>query len=148
VSWELGGDVSFFGQGGSQTGEYERIVYLLPLDGANRDHHKQETDGEGKSKIYLEGAKQRKDLTGQKNVPLPRKAIVRADIALKSMKDGKQEISDIGNFGFAFATGGGLLGILGAIPEIGTRMKIPATAVSIPVRDWTPCSADWADGST
>jgi hypothetical protein len=143
VSWELSGETSFFGQGSSQSGEYNQVVYLLPLDGANRDHHKQETDAKGESKIYLEGAKQKKDLNGQKVVPLPRKAVVRADVALKNMKDSKQEVSDIGNFGFGFATGGGLLGILGAIPEIGFRMKIPVTAVFVPVRDWTPCSADW-----
>lgn len=143
VSWELSGETSFFGQGSSQTGEFEQVVYLLPLDGANRDHHKQETDAKGESKIYLEGGKQKKDLNGQKVVPLPRKAVVRADVALKNMKDSKQEVSDIGNFGFGFVTGGGLLGILGAIPEIGFRMKIPVTAVFVPVRDWTPCSADW-----
>ena len=143
VSWELGGDVSFAGQGSSQTGEYEQIVYLLPLDGKNRDHHKQETDDTGKSEIYLEGAKQKKDLTNAKVVPLPRKATVRADIALKNMKDSKQEVSDIGNFGFGVATGGGLLGIIGSLPEIGFRMKIPAVAVNVPIRDWTPCSADW-----
>ena len=143
VSWELGGDVSFSGQGSSQSGEYDQVVYLLPLDGNNRDHHKQETDDSGKSEIYLEGGKQKKDLTDQKVVPLPRKAVVRADIALKSMKDSKQEVSDIGNFGFGVATGGGLLGIVGALPEIGFRMKIPAVAVNVPIRDWTPCSADW-----
>ena len=144
VSWELSGETSFAGQGSSQTGVYEQIVYLLPIDGANRDHHKQETDANGESKIYLEGAKQKKDLNGLKVVPLPRKAVVRADVALKNMKDTKQEVADIGGFTIGTATGGGsLLGLLGSIPEIGFRMKIPVTAVAVPVRDWTPCSADW-----
>ena len=143
VSWELTGETSFYGQGSSKTGEYDQIVYLLPLDGANRDHHKQETDANGESKIYLEGGKQKNDLNNMKVVPLPRKATIRADVALKNMKDTRQEVSDIGNFGFGVITGGGLLGILGSIPEIGFRMKIPVTAVNVPVRDWTPCSADW-----
>jgi hypothetical protein len=143
VSWELQGELSFAGQGSSKSGEFDEVVYLLPVDGANRDHHKQETDANGESKIYLEGGKQKKDLTGQKVVPLPRKATVRADIALKNMKDSKQEVTDIASFGLGVATGGGLIGIMSAIPEIGFRMKIPVTAVSVPVRDWTPCSADW-----
>ena len=144
VSWELSGETSFFGQGSSKTGQYEQIVYLLPIEGANRDHHKQETDASGESKIYLEGAKQKKDLNGLKLVPLPKKAIVRADVALKNMKDTKQEVADVAGFTIGTATGGGsLLGLLGSIPEIGFRMKIPVKAVAIPVRDWTPCSADW-----
>ena len=143
VSWELGGEVSFKGQKSSETGEYEQVVYLLPLDGANRDHHKQETDANGESKIYLEGNKQKRDLTNEKVVPLPKRAKVRADVALKNMKDTKQETADIGGFALGVVTGGGLIGILSALPEIGFRMKIPVVAVSVPIRDWTPCSEDW-----
>ena len=143
VSWELGGEVSFAGQRSSKTGVFDQTVYLKTLDGVTEDYHRQETDANGESKIYLEGTKQRKDLSNQKVVPYPKKAVVMADIALKNMKDTKQEIADVGGMALGVATGGGLLGIFGAIPEIGFRMKLRVAAVTIPVRDWTPCSEDW-----
>lgn len=142
VSWELGGEVSFKGQNSSQTGAFDQVVYLLPLEGNNRDHHKQETSKNGTAEIYLEGAKQKEDLNNQKVVPLPKLATVRADIALKNMNDTKQEITDVGSMGVGFATGG-LVGILSALPELGFRAKIPVVAVKVPIRDWTPCSEDW-----
>jgi hypothetical protein len=145
VSWELGGEVSFKGQNSSKTGEFEQVVYLLPKDGEPRDQHKQETGANGISEIYLEGAKQKEDLNGQKVVPLPKMATVRADIALKNMSDSKQEAVDVGSFGVGLAASGGPtpLGILSALPELGFRAKIPVVAVKVPIRDWTPCSEDW-----
>lgn len=143
VSWELGGEVSFAGQQTSKTGVFDQVVYLDPVDGANRDHHKQETDANGDSKIYLEGGKQKRDLNKEPVVPLAKKATIRVDVALKNMKDSKQELADIGSLTIGVATGGGILGIISALPEIGFRTKIPVAAVKIPIRDWQPCSDDW-----
>lgn len=142
VSWELHGETSFSGQKSAQTGEYEQVVYLLPLEGNNRDHHKQETSRSGTSEIYLEGAKRKEDLSNQKVVPLPKLAIVKASVALKNMKDTKQEAVDVLSMAIGVSTGG-LVGMLGALPELGFRAKLPVVAVKIPIRDWTPCSEDW-----
>ncbi len=143
VSWELGGDVSFKGQNSSKTGVFDPVVHLIGTS-PTRDFTKQETDGNGESKIFIEGNNQKRDLSNEKVVPLPKKAKVRADIAMKNMKDSKQEMADVGGFALGTFIGGVTpLGILSAIPEIGNRLKIPVTAVTVPIRDWIPCSEDW-----
>jgi hypothetical protein len=143
VSWELGGDVSFKGQNSSETGVFDAIVHLIGTS-PSRDFTRQETDGNGESKIYIEGGKQKQDLTNQKLVPLPRKAKVRADIALKNMKDSKQEMADVGGVAFGIMMGGiSPVGILSTIPEIGNRMEIPVSSITVPIRDWQPCTEDW-----
>jgi hypothetical protein len=142
ISWDLGGEVSFKGQNSSKTGEFDQIVFLKSPDGA--DYTKLETNGNGESRVNLEGGKQKVDLTNEAVVPHNKKAVIRADIALKNMKDSKQEAADLGGFGLGIAVGGVTpLGIISAIPEIANRMKIPAASATVPIRDWTPCSEDW-----
>ncbi len=75
---------------------------------------------------------------------MPKKTKVRADVALKNMKDTKQGTTDLGGFSLGILIGGVTpIGILSAIPEIGNRMKVPVVSVSVPIRDWMPCSEDW-----
>jgi hypothetical protein len=62
---------------------------------------------------------------------------------MKNMKDSKQELADLGGFTLGVITGGGIVGILSAVPEIGNRMKLPVASIKIPIRDWQPCSEDW-----
>jgi hypothetical protein len=142
ISWDLGGDVSFKGQNSSKTGEFDQIVFLKSPDGG--DYTKLVTNDAGESKIYIEGGKQKRDLTNLALVPLTKHAIVRADVAMKNMSDSKQEAADVGGFALGIAVGGvSPLGIISAIPEIFNRMKIPVKMVSVPIRDWQPCRDDW-----
>jgi hypothetical protein len=142
ISWDLGGEVSFKGQNSSKTGEFDQIVFLKSPDGSNVT--KLVTNDAGESRVYIEGGKQKRDLTNLALVPLTKHATVRADVAMKNMSDSKQEAADVGGFTLGIAVSGVTpLGIISAIPEIFNRMKIPVKMVSVPIRDWQPCRDDW-----
>lgn len=142
VSWDLDKSINLGRNSSGSINSYDDVVHLIGTS-PTRDFTKQESDATGENKIYIEGGHQKVDLTNQKVVPVPKKAKVRADVALKNMKDSKQEMADVGGFALGVVMGGGILGILSAIPEIGNRMKVPVVSVSVPIRDWMPCSEDW-----
>jgi hypothetical protein len=142
VSWEMDNSVNIGRNSKGYMNSVDDVAHLIGTT-PTRDFTKQETDANGVNKIYIEGGFQKEDLSNKKVVPVPKKAKVRADVALKNMKDTKQEKADIGGFALGVVMGGGILGILGAIPEIGNRMKVPVVSVSVPIRDWMPCSEDW-----
>ncbi len=144
VSWEMDNSINIGRNSSGSMNTFDDVVHLIGTT-PTRDFTKQESDANGENKIYIEGGHQKVNLENQKVVPVPKKAKVRADVALKNMKDSKQEMADVGGFGLGILMSGGPtpLGILGAIPEIGNRLKIPVTAVSVPIRDWQPCSEDW-----
>jgi hypothetical protein len=143
TTWELGN------RGQTTNIEGADVVYLGTADKSSAD--KQQTDGNGVTTAKLTGKGQRRDLSNEKLVPLPKKVKLTISIAQKSMKDTKQESADLAAHGLGtgmLLVGGAsppgwLLLVVGGIPEMTNRMKLKAYAVVVPIRDWTPCSEDW-----
>ncbi len=143
TTWELGN------RGQMTNLEGGDIVYLDSLDRSSAD--KQQTNGNGVTTIKLTGKGQRRDMSNEKLVPVPKKVKLTVSIAQKNMSDIKQEGADLAAHGLStgmlIAGGatppGWILLVVGGIPEMTNRMKLSAFGVIVPVRDWQPCSEDW-----
>ena len=144
ISWELTGAASFFGQGSSKTGKFDRFVTMKsPDSNANADPAKQITDDNGESKMNLVGGTRNATLINKPVVPVRKKAGVMASVSFKSSRDVAQNWLDIGGATLG-VYGNPITGVLGSLPEIGFRTKWTIGSLTVPVKDWELCTSDWA----
>lgn len=115
-------------------------VLVDAVDKTRGDTSRQRTNELGENKIKLTGKPQARNLEQEPVVPLATKADLRVSIATEKMDAGK-DIPKI----FSFGLGGkfGPAAIVEIAPEILGKMALRSFRVSVPVRDWQPCSEDW-----
>lgn len=115
-------------------------VMIDAVDAVKRDISRQVTDGLGENKIKLTGKPQAKNLEQEPVVPQAKKADLTVSVATENM-DASEDIPKI--FWFGFEGDFGLKAIFEVIPDILAKMPLKTYKVSVPVRDWQPCSEDW-----
>lgn len=132
VEWE----VMLTGKG------YERFTSVPTfVDTLDRgDISRQVTDANGKNTIKLTGKPQPSDLTGLPVVPLPKKVNLRAKFALDKI-DAQKDIGKIVKLGLGTAIDP--LSVIEWVADFVTKIPLKASQVTLPVRDWQPCTADW-----
>ncbi len=115
-------------------------VIVDAVDKTRGDTSRQRTNELGENKIKLSGKPQARNLEQEPVVPLATKADLRVSIATEKM-DASKDIPKI----FSFGLGGkfGPAAIVEIAPEILGKMALRSFRVSVPVRDWQPCSEDW-----
>ncbi len=111
------------------------------VDAANGgDISRQKTDEKGENTVVLTGKPQPYDMTRMAVVPLPKKVNLRAKFALEKM-DAKKDIPKIVKLGIG--TSIDPLSVLELVADMVMKMPLKSTELSVPVRDWQPCTADW-----
>lgn len=115
-------------------------VIVDAVDKTRGDTSRQRTNELGENKIKLTGKPQATNLEQEPVVPLATKADLRVSIATEKM-DANKDIPKI----FSFGLGGkfGPAAFIEIAPEIMGKMALRSFRVSVPVRDWQPCSDDW-----
>lgn len=115
-------------------------VIVDAVDKTRGDTSRQRTNELGENKIKLTGKPQARNLEQEPVVPLATKADLRVSIATEKM-DAAKDIPKI----FSFGLGGkfGPAALIEIAPEILGKMALRSFRVSVPVRDWQPCSDDW-----
>ena len=115
-------------------------VIVDAVDKTRGDTSRQRTNELGENKIKLTGKPQARNLELEPVVPLASKADLRVSVATEKMDAGK-DLPKI----FSFGLGGkfGPAAIIEIAPEILGKMALRSFRVSVPVRDWQPCSEDW-----
>jgi len=115
-------------------------VLVDAVDKTRGDTSRQRTNELGENKIKLTGKPQATNLEQEPVVPLATKADLRVSIATEKM-DASKDIPKI----FSFGLGGkfGPVAFIEVAPEILGKMALRSFRVSVPVRDWQPCSDDW-----
>jgi hypothetical protein len=115
-------------------------VMVDAVDKARGDTSRQRTNELGENKIKLTGKPQARNLEQEPVVPLATKADLRVSVATEKM-DASKDLPKI----FSFGLGGkfGPAAIIEIAPEILGKMALRSFRVSVPVRDWQPCSEDW-----
>jgi hypothetical protein len=123
---------------------YSRYTgYPVMLDAVDRtrgDISKQVTDDLGENKIKVTGKPQARNLEQEPVVPQAKKAELTVSVATENM-DASEDIPKI--FWFGFEGDFGLKALIEVIPDILAKMPLKTYRVSVPVRDWQPCSDDW-----
>lgn len=122
--------------------DYDKFTSLPTfVDAADRgDISRQVTDSAGKNTIKLTGKPQPADLTGLPVVPLPKKVNLRAKFALDKI-DAQKDIGKIVKLGLG--TSIDPLSVIEWVADFVTKIPLKASQVTVPVRDWQPCTADW-----
>lgn len=115
-------------------------VLIDAVDPVRRDISRQKTDKEGANKIKLTGKPQAKNLEGEPVVPKDKKADLTVSVATEDM-DAAADLQKI--FWFAFEGDFGIKAFLEVLPDILSKMALKTFKVTVPVRDWQPCSEDW-----
>lgn len=115
-------------------------VIVDAVDKTRGDTSRQRTNDLGENKIKLTGKPQIRNLEQEPVVPLGTKADLRVSIATEKM-DASKDIPKV----FSFGLGGkfGPAALIEIAPEILGKMALRSFRVSVPVRDWQPCSEDW-----
>ena len=115
-------------------------VIVDAVDKTRGDTSKQRTNELGENKIKLTGKPQAENLEQQPVVPFATKADLRVSIATEKM-DASKDLPKI----FSFGLGGkfGPQALIEIAPEILGKMALRSFRISVPVRDWQPCSEDW-----
>jgi hypothetical protein len=115
-------------------------VMVDAVDKARGDTSRQRTNELGDNKIKLTGKPQARNLEQEPVVPRATKADLRVSVATEKM-DASKDLPKI----FSFGLGGkfGPAAIIEIAPEIMGKMALRSFRVSVPVRDWQPCSEDW-----
>lgn len=115
-------------------------VLVDAVDKTRGDTSRQRTNELGENKIKLTGKPQARNLEQEPVVPLATKADLRVSIATEKM-DASKDLPKV----FSFGLGGkfGPAAIIEIAPEILGKMALRSFRVSVPVRDWQPCSEDW-----
>ncbi|MEP7149977.1 MAG: hypothetical protein ABI857_13950 [Acidobacteriota bacterium] len=126
------------GHGSSKFGAYP--VVILADDKKKQDISIQVTNALGENKITIYGKPQAENLELVPVVPRAKKAALRVSVATERM-DASDDIPKI--FWFGFAGDFGLKAIIEVVPDILAKMALKTYKVSVPVRDWQPCSEDW-----
>ncbi|HMJ07991.1 MAG TPA: hypothetical protein VK468_03240, partial [Pyrinomonadaceae bacterium] len=115
-------------------------VMIDAVDAAKRDISRQVTDGLGENKIKLTGKPQARNLEQEPVVPQAKKARLTVSVATENM-DAKDDIPKI--FWFGFEGDFGVKAFVELAPDIISKMALKTFKVTVPVRDWQPCSEDW-----
>jgi hypothetical protein len=133
VSW----DVLLSGRG------YEKFTSVPTMvDAENRgDISRQTTDANGKNTIKLTGKPQPEDLRNKPIVPLPKKVDLRVKFALDKM-DAKKDIFKVVKLGLGTAIDPA--SVIEWVADLAMKIPLKSYNVSVPVRDWQPCTDDWA----
>jgi hypothetical protein len=126
------------GTGYSKFGGYP--VTIVADDKKRGDISRQVTDDLGENKITLFGKPQDRNLEQEPVVPRAKKAALNVSVATEDM-DASEDIPKI--FWFGFEGDFGLKAIIEVVPDILSKMALKTYKVSVPVRDWQPCSDDW-----
>ena len=126
------------GSGYSKFGGYP--VTIVADDKKRQDIYLQVTNDLGENKITLFGKPQDRDLRQEPVVPRAKKAALTVSVATENM-DAAEDLPKI--FWFGFEGDFGLKAFVEIIPEILAKMALKTYKVSVPVRDWQPCSEDW-----
>lgn len=134
VKWE----VMLEGSGYSRYTGYPVLVDAV--DPVRRDISRQKTDKQGVNKIKLTGKPQAKNLEREPLVPKDKKADLTVSVATEDM-DAKDDLQKI--FWFGFEGDFGVKAFLEVLPDILAKMALKTFKVTVPVRDWQPCSDDW-----
>ena len=134
VKWE----VVLEGSGPERYSRYP--VTIVADDGKRGDISKQVTNDLGVNKITLFGKPQARNLENEAVVPQAKKAGLNVSIATEDM-DASDDIPKI--FWFGFDGDFGLKAFIELIPDLAAKMALKTYKVSVPVRDWQPCSEDW-----
>jgi hypothetical protein len=115
-------------------------VEILSDDKSKGDTSRQKTDALGENKITLGGRPQGRDMENEPVVPWARKVALTVSVATESM-DASEDLPKI--FWFGFEGDFGLKAFIEIVPDILAKMALKTYKVSVPVRDWQPCSEDW-----
>lgn len=115
-------------------------VLIDAVDPVRRDISKQKTDKQGVSKIKLTGKPQAKNLENEPVVPKDKKADLTVGVATEDM-EAKDDLQKI--FWFGFDGDFGVKAFLEVLPDIMAKMALRNFKVTVPVRDWQPCSEEW-----
>lgn len=115
-------------------------VMIDAVDATRRDVSKQVTDSLGENKIKLTGKPQARNLEQEPVVPQAKKADLTVSVATENM-DASEDIPKI--FWFGFEGDFGVKAFIELAPDILAKMALKTFKVSVPVRDWQPCSDDW-----
>ena len=134
VKWEP----IMVGSGPSKFSRYP--VVILADDKKKQDISIQVTNELGENKITLFGKPQERNLEQEPVVPQAKKAGLNVSVATESM-DASDDIPKI--FWFGFEGDFGVKAFVELVPEILAKMALKTYKVSVPVRDWQPCSEDW-----
>lgn len=110
--------------------------------GTDRDPEDQVTNEEGISEMYLVGASKIPSVALSRAMLVEKQANVLVGIRLKSSKNVKQNLIDIGGTALNLAASGPLA-LLIAVPELGFRLPYAAAHATIPVTDHEPCNGQW-----
>jgi hypothetical protein len=121
---------------------YSRFTdYPVMIDALDRgDVSRQITNDLGENKIKLTGKPQARDLEQEPVVPKAKKAALTVSVATENM-DASEDIPKI--FWFGFEGDFGVKAFIELAPDILAKMALKTFKVSVPVRDWQPCSEDW-----
>lgn len=132
VSWE----VLLSGKG------YERFTSVPTfVDAENRgDISRQTTDSNGKNTVKLTGKPQPYDLTGEAVVPMPKKVSLRVKFAMDKM-DAKKDLFKVAKLGLGTAIDPA--SVVEWVADLAMKIPLKSYEVTVPVRDWQPCSDDW-----
>ncbi len=122
--------------------DYEKYTSVPTfIDALDRgDISRQFTDDKGENTVKLTGKPQPEDLTNKPVVPLPKKVNLRAKVALDKI-DAKKDIPKIIKLGLG--TSIDPMSVLEFVADLVAKIPLKAYEVTVPVRDWQPCSADW-----
>lgn len=118
-------------------------LYMDAVDRNRMDLSKQLTDDAGQNKVKATGKEQKKDYRKIAVTPVPKKDRWRVAVATENM-DAEKDIPKIiwGSLGLK---DGSILGyLIGVIPDVLAKMALKSYRVDVPVKDWEPCSEDWA----
>lgn len=115
-------------------------VLIDAVDPVRRDISRQKTDKQGVNKIKLTGKPQAKNLEAEPVVPKDKKADLTVAVATEDM-EAKDDLQKI--FWFGFEGDFGVKAFLEVLPDIMAKMALRNFKVTVPVRDWQPCSEDW-----
>lgn len=109
------------------------------------DISRQKTDSSGKSTIRLTGKPQPRDMENEPVVPMPKTVRLRATMALEKM-DAAKDIPKIikANMGPVIDP----IGLIEQAADFIQKIPLKSFRVTVPVRDWQPCAADWGGNIT
>lgn len=123
------------------TGYSRYTGYPVFVDALDRgDISRQVTNNLGENKIKLTGKPQAQNLEQDPLVPMGKKAALTVAVATENM-NASEDIPKI--FWFGFEGDFGLKAFIKLAPDILAKMALKTFKVSVPVRDWQPCSEDW-----
>lgn len=111
-------------------------IRLIAVDRSRGDLSKQVTDANGENKIKIMGNPQPRHLD-EPLVPQMKNPALLVSVATEAM-DAQKDLTKI-----FFGARWGVASIIEFAPELLAKMALKKYKISIPVRDWQPCSEDW-----